>query len=321
MPAKVAMKTDGPVKPPKPSRLRKWLIRLGLGLVGLIVLFVGLVAASIWIDRAIGRGADAYTNVTFTADDGTELVAYLAEPEEMLKDTPAIIMFHEWWGLNRDITTLADALASEGYVVLAPDAYRGETTRWIPSALWLVTQTDEDQIASDMDNAFEYLTGLDNVDTENIGTVGFCFGGRQSFNMAQRQQTDVDAVVSLYGTAYTRARDLDGFNADVPLLGIYGEDDNSISADDVRTMDELMDDAGLDHEVLIYEGVGHAFVTDENYDEPGAASEAWGEIVGFFDEHLKSAESNIRTLPLARSPFESTPIAQATPQFMCLLSH
>ena len=318
---KVAMKDDGPIKPQKPSRVRKWIMRLLFGVVGLIVLFIGLIALSIWLDGVFGRKATRYTNTTYTGEGGVELNAYITQPPNASGKNPAIIMFHEWWGLNDDITTLADALAGEGYVVLAPDAYRGQTTRWIPRAVWLVTQTDEEQISADMDAGFDYLTSLPNVDAERVGTVGFCFGGRQSFNLAQRQQQDLDAVVSLYGTTYDKRKDLEAFAEDVPLLAIYGEEDQSISADAAREMDVLMDEVGLDHQVSIYPGVGHAFVTDENYDEASAAGDAWAELVNFFAVHLKSAEATIHTSSLARSPFSTTTIANNTPQFMCLISH
>ena len=119
---KVAMKDSGPVKPKKPSRIRKWLLRLGLGVVGLVLLFVLLLAGSIWVDGLIGKDATDFTNVTFEGEDGAELHAYFVEPENVDGSTPAVVMFHEWWGLNEDITVLADGLASEGYIVLAPDA-------------------------------------------------------------------------------------------------------------------------------------------------------------------------------------------------------
>ena len=318
---KVAMKDNGPIKPIKPSRVRKWVSRLLLGAVGLVAVLIGLVALSIWLDGTFGRKATRYTNTTFTGEGGVELNAYVAQPPDANGDSPAIVMFHEWWGINDDITALADALASEGYVVIAPDAYRGQTTRWIPRAVWLVTQTPEEQVSADMDAAFDYLTSMPNVDSENIGTVGFCFGGRQAFNLGQRQQQDVDAVVSLYGTSYDDTSVLEMFPNDVPLLAIYGEEDGSIPVEGVREMDVLMDEVGLDHEVTIYPGVGHAFVTDENYDEEGAAGEAWDQLVDFFAVHLKSAEATIRTTPLAKSPFAETTVANNTPELLCLISH
>ncbi len=295
--------------------------RLVLGVFGLIVLLVVFIAASIAIDGWIGRSATDFTNVTFTSADGTELHGYLAQPSNRTGDSPAIIMFHEWWGLNDDITRLADALAQQGYVVLAPDAYRGKTTRWIPRAVWLVSTTDENAIAADMDAAFNYLAGLENVNAKRMGTVGFCFGGRQSLNLAMRRGEGLAAVVSLYGTAYTEKAPLEALPSNVPILGIYGEEDASISAEDVRTMDGLMDEVGLNHEITIYPDVGHAFVTDENYDQAGAGGEAWAQLSAFFATQLGDDGGEIRPNFHATQPFEPTaPIANLS-QLLCLVSH
>ncbi|MGB1253175.1 MAG: dienelactone hydrolase family protein [Candidatus Promineifilaceae bacterium] len=282
--SKVAMPAS---KAPR-FRFGRIIRRLILGLVSLVVLFVLFLSMSIWFDGVFGRKATEFTNVSYTASDNTEVHAYLSQPENSDGQLPAVVMFHEWWGLNSDIITLADALAAEGYVVLAPDAYRTQTTRWIPRAIWLVTQTDEAQIANDIDAGFDYLIGMDNVDSKRIGSTGFCFGGRQSLNLARRQQEALSAMVSLYGTAHTDTAPLAALPSSVPLLGIFGEDDQSIPADDVRTMDKLMDDVGLDHEITIYPGVGHAFINGENYADANAASgQAWDQMVAFLGQHLR----------------------------------
>lgn len=303
------------------SKIGRILRRTVLGIVGLVVLLIVFIAASIAIDGIIGRSATDYTNVTYTNADGVELHGYLAQPPNADGDNPAIIMFHEWWGLNQDITNLADALAEQGYVVLAPDAYRGKTTKWIPRAVWLVSTTDEGEIAADMDASFTYLANLDNVDAKRMGSVGFCFGGRQSINLAARRGEALSAVVSLYGTAYTEKEQLEILPTNVPILGIFGEDDASIPVDDVRAMDILMDEVGLNHEISIYPGVGHAFVTDENYDEPGAAGQAWDQLLEFFATELRSDGGGIRPNPLAKQPFETPPSSAKLSQLICLVSH
>jgi carboxymethylenebutenolidase len=231
-------------------------------------------------------------------------------------------MFHEWWGLNDDITHLADALAAQGYVVLAPDAYRGKTTRWIPRAVYLVSTTDEGEIAADMDASFSYLANLENVDAKRMGSVGFCFGGRQSLNLAARRGEALAAVVSLYGAAYTDKAPLEALPASVPILGIYGEDDASIPVDDVRIMDNLMSEVGLNHEITIYPGVGHAFVTDENYNEAGAGGDAWNQLTAFFAAELQDAEGRIRPNLLAKQSAETAAASLSdVPNLICLVSH
>ena len=305
------------LSPSKPaSRIGRILRRTLLGLLGLLIALVLFLVLSVWLDSVFGRSATDFTNITYNAPDGTELHAYLTQPEDGGDNLPAVMMFHEWWGINRDITELADALAAEGYVVLAPDVYRNQTTRWIPRAIWLVTQTDQDQVGADVDAGFEYLANMNNVDAERIGSTGFCFGGRQSLELAKRQRDALTAMVSLYGTAYTDTDPINELPTNMPLLGIYGEDDQSIAADDVRKMDKLMAEAGLNHEITIYPGVGHAFINSENYAEADAASgQAWDQMVAFLGEHLQAkAEAQmptVRSQALAKSTSNS--------HFICLI--
>ena len=77
------------------------------------------------------------------------------------------------------MTILADALAAEGYVVLAPDAYRGNVTAAFPRALWLRLTTPEEQVFNDVDASLAHLMSLENVDAERLASMGFCFGGNQ----------------------------------------------------------------------------------------------------------------------------------------------
>lgn len=303
------------------TKIGRFFHRLILSILGLIVLLVVFIVASIAIDGWIGKSATDYTNVTYTSADGTELHGYLAQPPNSDGDNPAVIMFHEWWGLNDDIIHLADALAEQGYVVLAPDAYRGETTRWIPRAVWLVSSTDEGEISADMDASLTYLTNLENVDAKRVGSVGFCFGGRQSFNLATRRGEGLSAVVSLYGTIYTEKEPLEALPSDVPILAIYGADDVSLPVGDVATMDELMDEVGLDHEVTVYPGVGHAFVTDETYDDDGAGGDAWEQISAFFAEELGGGDGGIRPNSLAKQPFDHAASKSNLSELICLVSH
>ncbi|MBE2223341.1 MAG: dienelactone hydrolase family protein, partial [Anaerolineae bacterium] len=93
----------------------------------MVVLFAGIII----FDSLFGTNTAEFTNVTYTDQDGTELIGYLAQPEGE-GPFPGVLLIHEWWGLNEGMTILADALAAEGYVVLAPDAYRGNVTAAFP---------------------------------------------------------------------------------------------------------------------------------------------------------------------------------------------
>jgi carboxymethylenebutenolidase len=262
--------------------LKRVLIGLLVLVLAVVVIGGGLVAA----DAFGGAQATDVTNVTFASEDGTTLHGYLAQPEgdEAL---PAVLMVHEWWGLNAEITEMADLLAEEGYVVLAPDTYRGRVATTVPAAITLRVTVPEERVDSDIQAAYEYLRSLPNVDPERIGVIGFCYGGGVVLRHAT-QNPEIAATINLYGDTIA---DADGFGAlaesGKPLLGIFGEEDAQIPVSEVELFDAALDEAGIPNEVLIYPGVGHAFVNPETLAEEGAAREAWGEILGFFELNLK----------------------------------
>jgi carboxymethylenebutenolidase len=224
--------------------------------------------------------------VTYTASDGTTLHGYLAAPAGD-GPFPAVIMVHEWWGLNGEIVELADALAAEGYVVLAPDTYRGPTTSLVPRALYLRLTVSDDRVDDDMLRAFDYLAGMETVDANRIGVMGFCYGG----GVALRHgivNPRIAATVNLYGDRVTDPQALGALlEQDAgPLLGIFGAEDAQIPVSSVELFREALEVAGVTHTVTIYDGVGHAFVQPDLLEQPGAPREAWEQILGFLSETL-----------------------------------
>jgi carboxymethylenebutenolidase len=138
--------------------MRKWLMRILLVAVVTLVVLTSVVAGLIMVDAATATSSAELTNVTYTDAAGNELLGYLAEPATP-GPHPAVLLIHEWWGLNEGMIVLADALAEQGYVVLAADAYRGKVTDSFLRAIWLVTTTPEAQAHSDLDAALAYLRG------------------------------------------------------------------------------------------------------------------------------------------------------------------
>lgn len=258
-------------------------------LVGALILLVALVVgfgALIVGDGLLGADATDFTNVTYPASDGTELHGYLTMPEGE-GPFPGVLMVHEWWGLNEEIIELADAMAAEGYVVLAPDTYRGPTTSLIPRAIYLRVTVPEDRVDDDMLRAFDFLAGQDNVDAARIAVVGFCYGGGVALRHGILND-QIAATANLYGDRIT---DPGAFGALLepdagPLLGIFGAEDAQIPLESVETFREALEIAGVAHTITIYEGVGHAFVQPDLLDEPGAPREAWEQILAFFAETL-----------------------------------
>ncbi len=263
----------------------KWIKRIGLALLGFILLIVVLFAGIIIFDSLFGTDTDAFTNVTYTDQDGTELIGYLAQPEGE-GPFPGILLIHEWWGLNEGMTVLADALAAEGYVVLAPDAYRGNVTAQFPRALWLRLTTPEDQVFNDVDAAFAHLMSLKNVDNERLAAMGFCFGGGHSLQLGMRQSENLPLTIIYYGAVVTDPDLLRPLTEGQGVLGVFGEDDQSIPVDGVLEFEAALNSLDIPNQVTIYEGVGHAFLTEDNYNQPGAAGEAWQQTLQFLEDNF-----------------------------------
>lgn len=228
-------------------------------------------------------------NVTYRSADGTEIGGYLATPPASYGDGPhpAVIMVHEWWGLNVDVQRLAEALAAEGYIVLAPDLFRGSYATTPQQAMGQLRSTPQDQIAADLDAAFSFLQNHNAVDPDRIASTGFCFGGTQSMRLGTRAN-GLAAVVTFYGGGPIQSRDqLGRMRQNAPVLGIFGEEDGSIPVSEVRGFENALNAANIENTITVYPGVGHAFVKSTTYRNGGAPEEAWNQLVAFFDDVLK----------------------------------
>jgi carboxymethylenebutenolidase len=268
-------------------KTRRVLTRILLGIVALIAASVLVLAGVILYDSAFpAQRVTDLTNVTYPGPNGVTLHGYLARPTGN-GPHPAVLMIHEFYGLNQDIIRKADLLAGQGYVVLAADSYRGQTTALIPRAIFLVATTPQDRIASDLDAAFRYLSTVQGVDALRVGAVGFCFGGTQVMKMGTRNG-DLAAAVIFYGSGpITDPAALGVMGKRGPVLGIYGERDQSIPLAEVRGFELALQARGIPHRVMDYPGVGHAFVTSASLAQPGAARQAWVEMLAFLAQNLK----------------------------------
>jgi carboxymethylenebutenolidase len=249
----------------------------------LAVILIALLISCVSIEDSV-RTAPG-TNVVYTASDGTEIRAYLAGPSGS-GPHPAVLMIHEWWGLNEDVTILADALAKEGFVVLAADAYRGNLATSVAEALSLTRRTPVAQIRGDLDAALDFLISCENVDSNRVGSTGFCFGGRESMHLGIRSD-QLAAVVTLYGSdLVTDPTDLGNLGQYGPVLGIFGENDNSIPLKDVEAFDAALNEVDAVKTITVYPRMGHAFVKSTTYQDESAPGQAWDQMVQFFKDNL-----------------------------------
>lgn len=269
----------------------KWIGRILGGLLVAVLVMILIIAGVIAADVMGGVSATDFTNTELTADDGAIINGYLATPEGE-GPFPGVIMVHEWWGLNQEIIDLADEMATEGYVVFAPDTYRGPTAGSIPGALYLRLTVDMERVDSDMLLAYNYLTELEQV-AENIGVIGFCFGGDVAFNHGIANP-DIDAVINLYGSTLADASMFGALlNEDAPhVLGIFGAEDQGIPVESVTAHETALNDANVMNTITIYDGMGHAFVQPDTINEAGAPQDAWNQILEFFETNLSDNETS-----------------------------
>lgn len=264
----------------------KWIKRILLGVLAVVALFVLVLAGFILYDANFGQSSVPLTNVTYQNNDGTTLRGYLAVPDGE-GPFPAVLMIHEWWGLNEGITMMADALAEEGYVVLAADAYRGRLTSQVPRALWMRLTTAEAQVHDDLDTALRYLQSLPQVDATRTASLGFCFGGGHSLQLGLRQSERLALTMLYYGAVVTEPALLRPLTDAQPVLGVFAEEDQMIFVEDVLEFEAALNSLNIENQITIYPDVGHAFINEDNFNQPGIAGDAWQEAVDFLAENFK----------------------------------
>jgi carboxymethylenebutenolidase len=276
-------------------------------LLGILILFVVLIVflvGSVAIDYAVGGNRLAnVTNMTIPGTNGgPDVRTYVAKPEGE-GPFPTVIMIHEFFGLNESIVSKADLLAQEGYVVVAPDTFRGSTTAWIPGAIYQVISSKTENVNADLDSVYGWLESQPDVDSDRIAIAGFCYGGRTSL-VYSLHNNQLAATVIFYGSPETDVETLKQLPG--PVLGIFGGADQSIPVEDVKAFDAALSEADIPHEITVYDGQPHAFVHDAaGIKAGGAQAEAWNQMLTFLNKNLKSnlAAKNRLVLPDYQAPF------------------
>jgi carboxymethylenebutenolidase len=220
-----------------------------------------------WV--TIRRGADS-------------LRAYVAYPERKDK-APAVIVIHENVGLTPWETSVADQLAAKGYVAILPDLLSskfGVTPASPDSARKLIAQVEPERVTADLDAAFGYVNGLPAVQKGQVATIGFCWGGGQSFRYATNNPA-LKAAIVCYGPAPDSAA-LARIKA--PVLGVYGENDARINADLPR-VEQTMKALGRTFTYSTYPGAGHGFLKPgRNGNDGPQPARAWADIYAFLGQ-------------------------------------
>jgi carboxymethylenebutenolidase len=215
---------------------------------------------------------------------GDEIYGYLAQPAEE-GVYPAVLISHENRGLTPHIEDVARRFAKAGYVAFALDllAREGGTPSQDRDAVpGLLTDAGQERHVADFQAAFDYLAAQEFVDPERIGMTGFCFGGGVTWASAT-QIPGLKAAVPFYGPA----PDLEAVpNIQAAVLGVYAESDDFVNPG-IEPLEQALQEAGINHQINIYPGVGHAFHNDtgERYNEE-QATQAWNDMLAWFEQHL-----------------------------------
>ena len=277
------------------KNILKWTVIL---IVGFFVFLFGSIA----VDGLVGGGRiDAVTNTTIPgANGGPDVRAYVAKPSGE-GPFPTVIMIHEFFGLNESIVSKADLLAQEGYLVVAPDTFRGSTTSWIPRAIYQVITTDQADVNADLDSVYAWLESQPDVEKARVGVAGFCYGGRASL-LYSLHNDKLAATVVFYGSSESDPEVLK--NLPGPVLGIFGGADQSIPLTEVDAFEKGLTAAGIEHKITVYDGQPHAFVQDAaGIQAGGAQAEAWNEMLAFLEANLKNGSAlNPNAAALAYEP-------------------
>lgn len=211
---------------------------------------------------------------------------HLAKPEGN-GPHPAVIVIQEWWGLDTQTKSIADRFAKEGYLAFAPDMYHGELAQLGDgdTAMKLV-QKYGPNAHKDLEFLYDALKANPDCNGK-IGSVGFCFGGRMSLTLSITRP--LNAVCTFYGGGMQTIFEQLRSNLKAPVLGLFGDADISIPAGTIEEFDTLLDEVGVEHEIITYPNSGHAFFrdSDPNVYIPEASQDAWERVEKFFAKHLK----------------------------------
>ena len=215
---------------------------------------------------------------------------YFAFPSDMAEPLPAMLLVHDWWGLDDDMRTAANRLAAAGYMVLAIDLYGGETTNIVAEAREKTIGVVEN--ASDVqENIRQAIEFVDVAGAPSVGIAGWGFGGGYALNAALSFPDRINAVVVFYGHVPGNTDRLATLAS--PVLGLFGAEDLSVTADSAEAFAAATSRLGNPAEIEIYEGAGQGFADPKHRRfDTVIAARAWRRMLDFLAENLSSAKES-----------------------------
>jgi carboxymethylenebutenolidase len=231
----------------------------------------------------IAGAAVSHEDLVLESEDGTELAAFSAAPDE--PSGAGVVILPDVRGLYRFYEELALRFAERGHAAIAID-YFGRTAGAAKRDDDFpyrdhVAQTTPEQVQTDVRAAVDYLRSPEGGSCRSVFTVGFCFGGRHSW-LAAGAGHGLAGAIGFYGRPPESAT---GIAA--PILALQAGADEHISAEGNAAFDEALTAAGVEHEVVTYDGAPHSFF-DRRYEEHADASaDAWARVLAFVDKHSR----------------------------------
>lgn len=221
----------------------------------------------------------------FTAN-GKEVNAFIAKPEGVAK-APAVIIVHEWWGLNPHTEDIAQRYANEAFIAVAVDLYNGVITKDAKEAANLMSALKPEEGIESLKIVLDALRA--NPEVTSVGVTGFCMGG--TFALLLACHAKVEASAPFYGDVPADTTVIG--NLSCPVLFIGGEKDQWITVEKMNRLDAALKQYSKPGEVKIYGGADHAFFNDtrpEVYSKADA-EDAWKTVIEFFNKHLRQAQA------------------------------
>jgi carboxymethylenebutenolidase len=245
-----------------------------VALAAVVVLLCGSALAAKSKQVSYKSGDDTVQGILYTPSSGGNA------------KLPAIVVIHEYWGLNDWVKQQAERLADQGYAALAIDLYRGKVATSPDEAHELMRGVPPDRATRDLLAAANYLRSQPNVDPNRVGSIGWCMGGGYSLDLALNDPKLAAAVIN-YGHLATDPASIAKIHA--AILGNFGGLDQGIPPADVRKFEAELKQAGKQADIKIYDDAGHAFENPNNKTgyKPEDTQDAMRRTDQFFASNLK----------------------------------
>ncbi len=236
----------------------------------------------------ISGAAVSHDDLVLEAADGNRFAAFLATPDE--PSGIGVVILPDVRGLYRFYEELALRFAERGHAALAIDYFgrtvgvekRGDDFHYRPH----VDAVTPEEIQRDVHAAVEHLRSLG---VRSIFTVGFCMGGRHSW-LAAAAGHGLAGAVGLYGRPGESSDGAPGpqqlaAQIESPILALQGGADQNITADQNEAFERALADAGVEHELVVYEGAPHSFFDRKQESFAAASEDAWARALDFIERH------------------------------------